>query len=234
MEIKSFGADGMLIKLEQQISLDIAVQVNGLSQHLKKHEAILSTIPAYCSITLSYDNRKTNFEALKTYVESYKFEAAQEAKASKLLSIPVCYDTEFGLDLNSLAETIGLTSKALIELHSQSTYHTYMIGFLPGFPYLGKTVDQLGCKRLKTPRKEVKAGSVGLAGHQTGIYPINAPGGWQIIGRTPLPIFQVKDTQEWLFHAGDKVQFKPIDRNTFKVIEQQIADNTFNWSEIYE
>jgi inhibitor of KinA len=130
--------------------------------------------------------------------------------------IPICYGSSYGPDLDDVAAMHNLSSEAVISIHSAATYMVYMIGFVPGFAYLGGMHKVLASPRKATPRAAVPAGSVGIAGEQTGIYPLNTPGGWQIIGRTPLSMFNTHRTQPALLKAGDRVQFKPINTSQFK------------------
>jgi inhibitor of KinA len=234
MDIIPFGADSLLVNFEQQIALDVSEKVGQLSNYLIQQTHISAIIPAYCSITVSFNKEKTSFKELEALIQKFSFEGTSTTSLSRSLHIPVCYAPEFGLDIIQLSETLSLSTDDLIELHSEKTYHTYMIGFLPGFPYLGKTADQLSCKRLSQPRKRVLAGSVGLAGNQTGIYPMDAPGGWQIIGKIPLPIFQPTKQTDFLLKAGDKVTFSAISLAEFQAIENEIKTGTFKWEAIYD
>lgn len=131
---------------------------------------------------------------------------------NRVMTIPVCYNGE---DLEDLAHAKGLSVQELIDIHSGSTYRVYMIGFQPGFAYMGKLDDRIVAPRRPTPRTRVPAGSVGIAGNQTGIYPFSSPGGWQLIGITPWKIFNRKNTDPCLFKAGDIIQFTPITPEAF-------------------
>jgi inhibitor of KinA len=129
--------------------------------------------------------------------------------------IPVCYGEELGPDLLDVAERAGLAPSDVITLHASVTYRVYMVGFSPGFPYMGMVPDRIAAPRLPTPRRQVAAGSVGMAGNQTGIYPQPSPGGWRIIGRTPVRLFDLRRPKPCLINAGDQVQFVPIDMEEF-------------------
>jgi inhibitor of KinA len=121
-----------------------------------------------------------------------------------------------------------------VEKHTASTYQVYMLGFLPGFPYMGTLDAALQCKRKRNPRKQVPAQSVAIAGLQTGIYPIDAPGGWQLIGQTPMPIVDIYTEQQFLFQAGDQVRFYPIEKKEFYLLEDAFREGHWNWEECYE
>jgi inhibitor of KinA len=127
----------------------------------------------------------------------------------------VCYGGEFGPDLEAVAKVHGLKADEIIKLHSSRTYYAYFLGFAPGFAYLGDVPDQIATPRLDTPRKRVPAGSVGIAGNQTGVYPFSTPGGWRLIGRTPVRIFRPSRKPMGLISIGDKVRFRPISREEF-------------------
>jgi len=142
-----------------------------------------------------------------------------------LWKLPVCYDSEFGPDLKETAEKLFVSESELIKLHTSHTYTVYGIGFLPGFMYLGGLPKNLETKRRATPRLHVDKGSVGLAGRQTGIYPQNSPGGWNIIGRCPVPMFNLNVKDPCFVNVGDAIQFVPIDKATFdlKIIEAEVG-----------
>jgi inhibitor of KinA len=139
----------------------------------------------------------------------------RETPAARLVELPVCYDIEFGPDLDDVARWTGLAVDDVIKLHSGAEYLVCLIGFAPGFPYLSGMPPQLATPRLETPRISVPAGSVGIAGEQTGVYPLATPGGWRIIGRTPCALFSPDWRPPSLLTAGDVVRFRPIDRQEF-------------------
>ncbi|MGV3465566.1 MAG: 5-oxoprolinase subunit PxpB, partial [Heyndrickxia sp.] len=129
---------------------------------------------------------------------------------SRVVEIPVCYGGDFGPDLETVASMNGLSTEEVIQIHSSAEYTVYMIGFAPGFPYLGGMSEKIATPRLPSPRLKIPERTVGIAGNQTGVYPIETPGGWQLIGRTPIKLFRPQDEVPSLLHAGDKVRFKPI------------------------
>jgi inhibitor of KinA len=140
--------------------------------------------------------------------------------ASRSLQIPVCYHPSLAPDLTAMAQQKGISETELITLHTAQTYTVYMLGFLPGFPYMGKVGAQLATPRLKQPRTQVPAGSVGIAGEQTGIYPLASPGGWNIIGQTPLRLFDPAAKDPCYCRPGDQVQFVPVTLETFYQMQQ--------------
>lgn len=182
----------------------------------------LDIIPAYTSVTIIYDVTKVRANASNAF--SYiKQEIEQALHAcdwnqqlpSRKVTIPVCYHSQLGLDIARMAEEKKTSESELINLHTQRTYRVFMIGFLPGFAYMGTVDKQLATQRLAQPRTNVPAGSVGVAGEQTGIYPLDSPGGWNIVGRTPLRLFEAQRTDPVLLQPGDVVQFVSISRKEF-------------------
>ncbi len=135
--------------------------------------------------------------------------------APRRVEIPVCYGGELGPDLDDVARTHGLAPEEVIRLHADADYLVYMIGFMPGFAYLGGLPERIATPRRKTPRTAVPAGTVGIGGRQTGVYPLVSPGGWNLIGRTPVKIFDIKRDEPTLLSTGDRVRFRPISRSEF-------------------
>jgi len=230
-----YGEEALLINFEQEIEETIHQQVIALKTAIEQAQlpGISFLIPAYCSLTVGYDPEKLDYYTLCVLIKNLETSVpqAKDYQTRKLL-IPVCYDIEFGVDLVDLATEKQLTIQEIIKLHTTTLFRVHMLGFLPGFAYMGKLPDPLVCARKTTPRLRVRALSVGLAGHQTGIYPSEAPGGWQIIGRTPLPIFDTRKKQPFLFQAGDQVQFKAIVKEEYDKISKEVAKDNFNWRQI--
>ena len=137
------------------------------------------------------------------------------------MTIPVWYDPEAGLDLPALASELHLSPDEIVALHSGTEYRVFMLGFKPGFPYMGTLPERLAAPRLASPRTAVPAGSVAIAGRQTGIYSVRSPGGWRILGRTPLTLFDAQREEPFLLRAGDRVRFEPIDRTRFLELEER-------------
>ncbi|MFT8322268.1 MAG: 5-oxoprolinase subunit PxpB [Bacillus sp. (in: firmicutes)] len=161
-------------------------------------------VSAYCTRLLPYDFVCQHIIILLDEIESDK------EITSRTVEIPVCYGGEFGPDLLTVAQVNGLTGEEVVQIHSSSDYLVYMIGFAPGFPYIGGMSEKIAMPRRKSPRLKIPARSVGIAGMQTGIYPVETPGGWQLIGRTPLTLFRPDKANPSLLKAGDKIKFKPI------------------------
>ena len=157
---------------------------------------------------------------LQNLVDKTPHDNSEISFTGKQHLLPVCYEADYGPDLQTLAAYQGLSAEEVIRLHTSHTYYVFMVGFSPGFPYLGILPDALDTPRKASPALSVPAGSVGIAGKQTGIYPFNTPGGWNIIGRTPMKLFNIHDSSPCLLKAGDTVRFTRIDRQTFLYLNQ--------------
>jgi inhibitor of KinA len=178
---------------------------------------VLDVVPTYCSATVYFNPALTDAKTVTAHLRLLLETAAPATERMRTTHrIPVCYEEALAPDLVAVAERAGLAPSDVITLHASVIYHVYMLGFSPGFPYLGTVPDLIAAPRLPTPRKQVAAGSVGIAGNQTGIYPQASPGGWQIIGRTPVRLFDLARPQPFLVAAGDQVQFIPIDLEEFR------------------
>jgi len=176
--------------------------------------------PAYCSLLIKFDALRTRHEELEATLRKY-LERLKEVKLPepRRVEIPVCYGGEFGPDLAEVCAMRGITQARAIELHASVEYLVYFLGFVPGFAYLGELPKDLATPRLAAPRKRVPAGSVGIAGNQTGVYPFATPGGWRLIGRTPLKMFRADSDGLSLLSIGDRVRFTPISRERFAALE---------------
>lgn len=178
---------------------------------------ILGLTPTYRSLLIQYDPWDCSFERLLITIEECLDGLAACPRADpETITIPVCYGGDYGPDLEELAAFHGFTASQVVDLHSGAAYHVYMIGFAPGFPYLGGLDARLHTPRLSEPRQKVPAGSVGIADQQTGVYPIDSPGGWRLIGRTPLSLFDPTRSNPFLISPGSTVRFLPITRDAFE------------------
>jgi inhibitor of KinA len=189
-------------------------------------DGLIEVVAAYSTVTVFYDpvrvRRFSSPLSPSKKVEEILYELSTRSTETDLqqdaevISIPVCYDREFALDLQWLVDFLKVSEKDIIKNHIQSEYAVFMIGFVPGFPYMGILPEILESPRKQTPRTMVPAGSVGIAGRQTGIYPFDSPGGWQIVGRTPLKLFSTDAKNHSLLQAGDHVRFFSISKEEFK------------------
>ncbi len=216
--------------------MDVAIndRVFRLFQYLQRHHKPFwkDLIPTCCTLTIVYDvvsirnYHPSAFEWVSNELEHILHECeGSEPLPVRKLRIPVCYDPAFGFDLKPLAKTNKLSVDQVIELHSQQSYRVYMLGFLPGFAYMGIVNHKIATPRLSTPRRHVPAGSVGIAGNQTGIYPLNSPGGWNIIGRTPVKLFDPECESPTLLRPGDDVSFFPISKEEYDSFDPEKISN---------
>ena len=220
------GDSALTLDFGNTINETINKEVLALFHSLKQQpfSGITEIIPTYSSLSICYDvlalkhvvpGKITVYEWMKMKLENFlQTTITAEAEIARQIKIPVCYDEEFGTDINQVAEIKNLSKEEIIQLHTATKYRVYMLGFLPGFPYMGKTD-----KRIAMPRKDqpeiVKTGSVALAGRQTGIYPMSSPGGWYVIGRTAVKLFDVEKKDVTLLKPGDMVEFYAISKEEY-------------------
>ena len=235
VEILPFGDSAALVKFEQRIDEKLSGSIFTLSSHLSRLDVIQFLTPAYCSILLGFDPEKISFKDLKKLVVTGldELDHGSEEIPRRHLRIPVCYDLSLGIDLAFVSSHTQLPTDEIIKTHKQKSYSVFMIGFLPGFSYLGVLPEILKCPRKETPREKVAKGSVGIAGAQTGIYPADVPGGWQIIGRTPVPIFRPLADDPFLLRPGDQVSFFEVPMKQFEEITFQISQDNFDWTTLF-
>lgn len=208
----------LLIYFGEKITIKAHEQVRKLL-HLLETEPIAGVCnmhPAYCSLLVKFDALKWSHEKLEKELRRYlvRLDKVKLPEAHEV-EIPVCYGGELGPDLDEVAALHRITLEQTIELHSTATYLVYFLGFTPGFAYLGELPKELVTPRLSSPRKRVPAGSVGIAGNQTGVYPFETPGGWRLLGRTPVSMFRADRGGLSLLSIGDRVRFVPISRERF-------------------
>jgi inhibitor of KinA len=191
--------------------------------------------PAYCSVLVKFDAIRWRHEEVEEKLREY-LERLEEVTLPepRLVEIPVCYGGECGPDLNEVAALHQMTPQQVIELHASITYLVYFLGFVPGFAYLGELPEALVTPRLPAPRKKVPAGSVGTAGNQTGVYPFETPGGWRLLGRTPLAMFRTDRKGLSLLSIGDQVRFAPISRERFAELEKETTKRSASEGEPYK
>ncbi len=211
--------------IDEAVNKEVIRRFHQLQQ--QPFPGMIEAVPAYSSLTVYYDMlalRKkvtyglTIFEWVQQQLlERLNQPAEHLISKERLVKIPVCYEKEFASDIQQLATTKNISVEEVIELHTSKNYKVYMLGFLPGFTYMGEVDEKIAIPRKPQP-VNIVAGSVGIAGKQTGIYPLASPGGWQIIGRTPLKLFDLEREEPILLRAGDTVQFYSITKNEFETI----------------
>ena len=221
MDLRPVGVSGVLAVLGDSISEQTGAQVAALREAIAAAHisGVEETIPAYASLLVKYDPFLTDYAALCEALRRLeKTLSASTVQSGRIVEIPVCYGGAYGEDLPFVAQHAGLSEQEVIALHTARPYRIYMLGFLPGFPYLGGLDERLHTPRLPTPRTKIPAGSVGIGGKQTGIYPMESPGGWQLIGRTPLTLFAPGESLPYA--AGDSIRFVPVDKAEFARIRK--------------
>jgi inhibitor of KinA len=212
--------------LQSQITRQAHERVRRLLRllELEPVAGIRNLHPAYCSLLVKFDALKLQHDELEAILKKY-LDRLEEVSlpGPRQVEIPVCYGGEYGPDLSDVAAMHGITPAQVIELHTSTTYLVYFLGFVPGFAYLGQLPEALVTPRLATPRKRVPAGSVGIAGNQTGVYPFATPGGWRLLGRTPMAMFRTDRDGLSLLSIGDRVRFTPISADRFATLENEWA-----------
>lgn len=220
-----FAGDlGLLVEFGDKIGPEINQKVRKIFLTLEKVaiDGITEAVPTYRSILIFYDPSKISFGQLQQEILNIDQKLEEVTiPPPETIEIPVLYGGEYGPDLDFVAQHNGLTPEEVIEIHTSGTYLIYMIGFTPGFPFLGGLSERLFTPRLKTPRAVVPAGSVGIANNQTGIYPIDSPGGWQLIGRSPLKLYNPCRENPILLKAGNYIKFKRITEAEYREILQR-------------
>jgi inhibitor of KinA len=215
------GDSGLLIRLGEDISEATAALVQGALAALDagRPAGVVDVVPGYATVLVLFDPARLAPAAALAFVERALASAEASALAERPpVEIPVLYDPSVGPDLLALAAEAGMTPEELAQRHAAPDYHCHMLGFRPGFPFLGGLDPALNAARLATPRVRVEAGSVAIGGRQTGVYPSAGPGGWRIIGRTPLRLFRPGAEDPFLVHPGDRVRFIPVDRFRFAAL----------------
>lgn len=211
--ISPAGDSAILIEIGAGIDLALNRRVHMLARllALDPPDGAGEPVPSYTSVLLHYDPLRLDYVGAVDWARTCLARGASgELPAPRRVEIPTVYGGEFGPDLDFVAANCGLTPDEVVRIHTATDYPVYLMGFTPGFPYLGGMDARIAAPRLPSPRTDVPAGSVGIAGEQTGVYPLESPGGWRIIGRTPLRLFQPERTPPALLSAGDVVRFIPI------------------------
>ena len=230
IKICTAGDSSLLIQFGQEISPEINARITAFVHLLKvQHvEGVIDLIPAFTSLLINYDPRVVNYRTLKRRVEKLlQLDVGGETSSSRIFEIPVCYGGEYGPDLENIAKHANLTTQEVIDIHCSRDYLIYMLGFLPGFSYLGGLDERIHTPRLANPRIRIPAGSVGIGGSQTGIYPLDSPGGWQLLGLTPVKTYDPDREVPILFEAGDYIRFIPVTEADFLEIKKQVEENSY-------
>ncbi|RZK81824.1 MAG: 5-oxoprolinase subunit PxpB [Pedobacter sp.] len=216
------GDAAIVIEFGSIIDPTINFRIRSVCNWLDEYtfEGFVEYVPAYTTITIYYQPFIVGYdELLEMVIEMLAEESSDAEQERVLIEIPVLYGGKYGVDLHSVAKHNRLTIEEVVAIHSGAEYLVYMIGFAPGFPYMGGLDERIAAPRKTSPSAKILSGSVGIAGMQTGIYPMETPGGWQIIGRTPLKLFDVERDNPSLLKAGNLVRFKAISEEQYFYME---------------
>lgn len=212
------GEAALIVYLAEQPSPEVVARVQALCARLGEilGDELVDLIPSYASLLVLFDNLVTDHATVRRAVRA-ALDAPREQNAAggQLVEIPVYYAPESGADLEALGERSGLGWEGVVEVHASLEYHVYAIGFAPGFAYLGDVDERIAAPRLQTPRTRVPRGAVAIADRQTAVYPAPSPGGWNLIGRSPVTLFDPRAEEPMALRVGDRVRFVPIDRQRF-------------------
>lgn len=224
------GDSALVIEFGNNISKEIHNKVRAMKIAIEsnKVDGIIEITPTYRSLMIHYNPLEVGYSKLVESIKSIENRLSEiEIPIPKVIEIPVLYGGEFGPDIKNVATHNGISVEEVIRIHTSKEYLIYMLGFTPGFPYLGGMDNKIATPRLKIPRTKISSGSVGIAGSQTGIYPVDSPGGWQIIGRTPLKLYDGNSEKPILLNSGDYLKFVQIKEENYREIEEAIEKGEY-------
>ncbi len=226
------GDRALSVQFGDSISPSVNAYVKGLCDLLSRKpvKGVTEFTPSYRAVLVSYDPLLLSHDALiKKINKLIPLILSSGGSEKKIFEIPVCYDGEFSPDMENVVNHSGLSREEIIKIHSGTDYLIYMIGFLPGFPYLGGLDERISTPRLKEPRTRIPSGSVGIGGAQTGVYPVDSPGGWQLIGRTPVKLYDPERAEPIVYSAGDYIRFKPVSIEEYYSIKEQCDNGEYDF-----
>lgn len=224
------GDTALTVYFSNKISKEVNAVVTSFAHAVEKAEikGVIETIPAFCCVTVLYNPCEISAFWLKLRLGILLRKLGDGSSFTPVLyKIPVCYEDEFSPDMENVERHTGLKREEIISIHSSTDYLIYMLGFLPGFAYLGEMDKRLITPRLETPRVEIEKGSVGIGGEQTGIYPVASPGGWQIIGKTPVNVYDKSKESPILYRAGDYIRFVPVSKEEYFEIDKKVQEGSY-------
>jgi inhibitor of KinA len=232
--LRTAGEGGLVVELGDRIDPEVNARVHRLARAVREGLAgrVIEVVPTYRSLLVRHDPLREPRRRLARDVRALLAELpagpeAAGAVTARTVYVPACYGGELGPDLDFVARHAGLAPGEAVAIHAAATYQVFMLGFTPGFPYLGGLSPRLATPRLETPRERVPAGGVGIGGAQTGIYPVESPGGWRLVARTPLRLFDPGAPAPFLLAPGDRLRFVPVERDEFDFIAARVADRSF-------
>ena len=226
-KIYNISDQGIICDFGNEINKEINAKVIGVFNYInnnldiKNELGIINCVPSYNKIVIQYDLLVTSSDAIIKYISSIKEDSLTYQNNQKKFELPICYDTEYGLDLESISKQNKISIEEIIHLHLETSFYVYMMGFLPGFPFMGDLNNKLFTSRLTTPRVLVPANSVAIVEKFCAIYPFESPGGWNIIGKTPTKLFEKNKKKSSLLYPGAQVKFKSISKKTLMIMESK-------------
>lgn len=223
------GDRALVMEFGNEITKEINAIIRQMTKIIESQvDGVVEVLPTYRSVTVFYRPEEIAYDALVTKLQSLKPVTGGEGiKRIRRIEIPTVYGGEYGPDLSHVAEHAKLSEEEVVRIHTGTDYLVYMLGFSPGFTYLGGLDERIATPRLESPRLKIPAGSVGIAGSQTGMYPSESPGGWQLIGRTPLKLYDPEKEPPVFIQAGDYIRYVSISAADYLTIEKQVNDGTF-------
>lgn len=227
------GDSAVVMEFGNEVSEEINAKIRNTIEKLENEniEGIIELTPTYRSITVKYNPLEISYKKLIEILNKFEnIKVDNENVKVKLVEIPTVYGDEYGQDIAFVAENANISQEEVIKIHTGKDYLVYMLGFAPGFTYLGGMDEKIATPRLKSPRLKIAAGSVGIAGSQTGMYPSESPGGWQLIGRTPLKLYDEKSNPPVFINAGDYIRYVQISETEFDKIKEEVENGTYKVS----
>lgn len=224
------GDCALVVEFGREIDETVNAYVHALDAAVRQKHiiGITETVPTFRSLTVFFDPSVLSGERLqKKLLKLCNRLSVSVQNEKKVVEIPVLYGGAYGADLNDVANLTGLSADEVVRIHTSTDYRIFMLGFLPGFVYLGGMDKRIACPRLSAPRTKIHAGAVGIGGEQTGIYPLASPGGWRLIGTTPVRPYDNERTPPVLFSAGEYIRFVSVDEAEYREIEQQVQNGTY-------
>lgn len=223
------GDRAIIMEFGDEIAKDINARIRSTMNAIDGNiDGIVEMTPTYRSITIVYDPMKLTYKDLVEKLRQYEnTNSSEEETKVNLIEIPTLYGGEYGPDMDFVKSNAGLSAEEVVKIHTGTDYLVYMLGFAPGFTYLGGMDERIATPRLKSPRLKIEAGSVGIAGSQTGMYPSESPGGWQLIGRTPLKLYNPEEEPPVFIQAGDYIRYISIDESEYQRIKKEVEDGVY-------
>lgn len=224
------GDTAVTVQFKNEISKEVNGYVTSLSDRMEKEgiKGVTELIPAFASLTVVYDPVVISSRKLQRKIKRLLSSVRENQKSDKVIyKIPVCYEGDFAPDMEHVISYTGLSREEIVRLHTGTDYLIYMLGFLPGFAYLGGMDSRLNTPRLASPRAEIFEGAVGIGGEQTGIYPVASPGGWQLIGKTPVKVYDKSKENPILYKAGEYIRFFSVSYEEYLQIEKAVQAGTY-------